>query len=102
MNSYFSNQFKKIKNTEQLKDFSNKLVEYRQYIGSNEGQVLYSEFFQNMQDKIKEKEKNESENISEEVRVLYVLLPELGVLTSVSDCILIFCGRPSYCPTTLP
>lgn len=58
MNSYFSNQFKKIKNTEQLKDFSNKLVDYRQYIGSNEGQVLYSEFFQNMQDKIKEKEQS--------------------------------------------
>ena len=58
MNSYFSNQFKKIKNTEQLKDFSNKLVDYRQYIGSDEGQVLYSEFFQNMQDKIKEKEQS--------------------------------------------
>ena len=58
MTSYFNNQFKKIKNTEQLKDFSNKLVDYRQYIGSNEGQVLYSEFFQNMQDKMKEKEQS--------------------------------------------
>ena len=58
MNSYFSNQFKKIKNTEQLKDFSTKLVEYRQYVGSDKGQVLYSEFFQNMQDKIKEKEQS--------------------------------------------
>ena len=58
MNSYFSNQFKKIKNTEQLKDFNSKLVEYRQYVGSDEGQVLYSEFFQKMQDKIKEKEQS--------------------------------------------
>ena len=58
MTSYFNNEFKKIKNTEQLKDFNSKLVEYRQYVGSDEGQVLYSEFFQKMQDKIKEKEQS--------------------------------------------
>lgn len=58
MTSYFNSEFKRIKNVEQLKDFSAKLLEYRNLIGTEEGQVLYSDYYNDMLQKIEDKEKN--------------------------------------------
>lgn len=58
LTSYFDKEFKKIKDLEQIKDFSNRLLQYRDYIGTAEGQVLYSEYYREMLDKIKIKEES--------------------------------------------
>lgn len=58
LTSYFNKEFKTIKNTEELKKYNNKLLEYREYVGTSEGQVLYFEYYRDMQDKIKDKEES--------------------------------------------
>ena len=56
MTSYFNKEFKRIKSIENLNEFSFKLLEYRKYIGSEQGQVLYADYFKRMSESIKEKE----------------------------------------------
>ena len=58
MTSFFNKEFKRIKSMEQLKKFNTKLLNYKDYIGSNEVQVLYIDFFKTMQELIKEKEQS--------------------------------------------
>jgi len=58
MTSFFNKEFKRIKSMEQLKEFNTKLLNYKDYIGSNEVQVLYIDFFKTMQELIKEKEQS--------------------------------------------
>ena len=58
MTSYFNKKFKKIKDIEQLKDFNNNLSKYKQYIGSDEVQALYIDYYKDMQEQIKEKEQS--------------------------------------------
>ena len=58
MTSYFNKEFKRIKSMEQLKDFNVKLLKYKDYIGLNEVQASYVEFFDAMQEQIKEKEQS--------------------------------------------
>lgn len=53
LKSYFDREFKKIKNITELKRFSEKLLNYRNYIGSKEGQITYLEYYKEMMDKIK-------------------------------------------------
>lgn len=58
MISYFNKEFKRIKSLEQLNSFSTKLVNHKDYIGSDEAQALYSDYFKTMQEQIKEKEQS--------------------------------------------
>ena len=58
MTSFFNKEFKRIKSMEQLKEFNTKLLNYKDYIGSNEVQVVYIDFFKTMQELIKEKEQS--------------------------------------------
>lgn len=58
MTSFFNKEFKRIKSMEQLKEFNTKLLNYKDYIGSNEVQVVYIDFFKKMQELIKEKEQS--------------------------------------------
>ena len=58
MVSYFNKEFKRIKSLEQLNSFSTKLVNHKDYIGSDEAQALYSDYFKTMQEQIKEKEQS--------------------------------------------
>lgn len=58
MTSYFNKEFKRIKSMEQLKDFNVKLLKYKDYIGLNEVQASYVEFFDAMQEQIKQKEQS--------------------------------------------
>ncbi len=58
MTSYFNKEFKRIKSMEQLNSFSAKLVNYKDYIGSDAAQALYIDYFKTMQEQIKEKEQS--------------------------------------------
>ena len=58
MTSYFNKEFKRIKSMEQLKEFNAKLLKYKDYIGLNEVQTSYIDFFDAMQEQIKEKEQS--------------------------------------------
>ena len=75
MTSYFNKEFKRIKSMEQLKDFNAKLLKYKDYIGLNEVQTSYIDFFDAMQEQIKEKEQsfiNKSLIIVKESRIAKV------------------------------
>ena len=56
LTSYFNKEFKAVKDIDQLKVFGDKLFKYRNLIGSDEGQVLYDEYYKEMLNKIQEKE----------------------------------------------
>ena len=56
LTSYFNKELKAVKDIDQLKVFGDKLFKYRNLIGSDEGQVLYDEYYKEMLNKIKEKE----------------------------------------------
>ena len=75
MTSYFNKEFKRIKSMEQLKEFNAKLLKYKDYIGLNEVQTSYIDFFDAMQEQIKEKEQsfiNKSLIIVKESRIAKV------------------------------
>lgn len=75
MTSYFNKEFKRIKSMEQLKEFNAKLLKYKDYIGLNEVQTSYINFFDAMQEQIKEKEQsfiNKSLIIVKESRIAKV------------------------------
>ncbi len=56
LTSYFNKEFKAVKDIDQLKVFGDKLLKYRNLIGSDEGQALYDEYYKEMLNKIQEKE----------------------------------------------
>ena len=56
LTSYFNKELKAVKDIDQLKVFGDKLFKYRNLIGSDEGQVLYDEYYKEMLNKIQEKE----------------------------------------------
>lgn len=53
LKSYFNREFKKIKNISELEKFRDKLLKYRDYIGSKEGQVIYSDYYKDMEEQLK-------------------------------------------------
>ncbi len=56
LTSYFNKELKAVKDINQLKVFGDKLLKYRNLIGSDEGQALYDEYYKEMLNKIQEKE----------------------------------------------
>ena len=56
LTSYFNKELKAVKDIDQLKVFGDKLLKYRNLIGSDEGQALYDEYYKEMLNKIQEKE----------------------------------------------
>lgn len=56
LTSYFNKELKAVKDIDQLKVFGDKLLNYRNLIGSDEGQALYDEYYKEMLNKIQEKE----------------------------------------------
>ena len=56
MTSYFNNELKRIKNIEQVEEYNTKIIEYKDYIGSEEGYKIYSDYYNEISGKIKEKE----------------------------------------------
>lgn len=54
--SYFDRLFKRIETIDELKEYNKKLFYYRNYIGSNEGQYVYIEYYKNQKEKIKKLE----------------------------------------------
>ena len=56
LTSYFNKELKAVKDIDQLKVFGDKLLKYRNLIGSDEGQALYNEYYKEMLNKIQEKE----------------------------------------------
>ena len=58
MTSYFNKEFKRIKSMEQLNSFSAKLLDYKDYIGSDEAQALYIDYYKAMKEQIKKKEQS--------------------------------------------
>ena len=55
LTSYFNKELKAVKDVDQLKVFEEKLSQYRNLIGSDEGQALYDEYYREMLNKIQEK-----------------------------------------------
>ena len=53
LTSYFDRTFKRIEKIEELKSYQKKLDKYREYIGSDEGQMLYFEYYKQQIEKIK-------------------------------------------------
>ena len=56
LTSYFNKELKAVKDIDQLKVFGDKLLKYRNLIGSDEGQALYDEYYKEMLNRIQEKE----------------------------------------------
>ena len=54
MNSYFSNLIKRIDTMQELEKFKIKLLNYKNYVGANEGLVSYWKLYEEMQPKIKQ------------------------------------------------
>lgn len=55
MHKCFKNEFNSIRNLEDIKDFNNKLYNYKNIIGSAEDYTFYNEFYRNMMNVIEEK-----------------------------------------------
>lgn len=55
MHKCFKNEFNAIRNLEDIKDFNNKLYNYKNIIGSAEYYTFYNEFYRNMMNVIEEK-----------------------------------------------
>lgn len=55
MHKCFKNEFNGIRNLEDIKDFNNKLYNYKNIIGSAEDYTFYNEFYRNMMNVIEEK-----------------------------------------------
>lgn len=56
MNAYFEKNGRKIENTEELKKYYNKLIDYRDLIGSQEAKNAYEEYFNKKEEQIKKVE----------------------------------------------
>lgn len=55
MHKCFKNEFNSIRNLEDIKNFNNKLYNYKNIIGSAEDYTFYNEFYRNMMNVIEEK-----------------------------------------------
>lgn len=55
MHKFFKNEFNSIRNLEDIKDFNNKLYNYKNIIGSSDEYTFYNEFYRNMMNVIEEK-----------------------------------------------
>lgn len=55
MNKCFKSEFNNIRNLNDIKEFNNKLYNYKNVIGSAEGYTFYNEFYRNMMNSIEEK-----------------------------------------------
>lgn len=55
MNNCFKSDFNNIRNLDDIKDFNNKLYNYKNIIGSSDDYTFYNEFYRNMMSMIEEK-----------------------------------------------